>query len=263
MLIKLLKYDLKYMIKNMSIFYILGLFFSVTSRILFSIDQSAIVNILGHISVGCMFSMIANILINTIMRSWVRFRNSVYKDEAYLTHTLPVTKNDIYKSKFFQALIFFIISFIVIVSCLFITYYTEDRWILLVDYINTVTTGLNFNTSLFIISMLFIVFLEVFNAIQSGFLGIILGHRRNNNKVGFSVLFGFGAYLLSQSIVVLLVFIAGLFDSSVMDLFNNNALFNANAYKTLIILAIGLYMLMIGLMSIICRIIFNKGVNIE
>ena len=125
MLIKLLKYDLKYMIKNMSIFYILSIFFAILTRILFNIEQSVIISIIGQISVGCMFAMIANTLINTIMRSWIRFRDSLYKDEAYLTHTLPVTKNELYNSKFIQTFIFFFISFIVIILSLFIAYYSK------------------------------------------------------------------------------------------------------------------------------------------
>ena len=106
MLSKLLKYDLKYMIKNMTVFYVLAIFFSITTRILFNMNQSVIIIIIGQISVGCMFAMVANILINTMMRSWVRFRDSIYKDEGYLTNTLPVTKNDIYNSKFIQTLLF-------------------------------------------------------------------------------------------------------------------------------------------------------------
>ena len=95
MLSKLLKYDLKYMIKSMSVFYILAIFFAVLTRIFFSLEKSVIITIIGQITVGCMFSMIANTLINTMMRSWVRFRDSLYKDESYLTHTLPVTKNEL------------------------------------------------------------------------------------------------------------------------------------------------------------------------
>jgi hypothetical protein len=66
MLNKLLKYDLKYMIKNMSVFYILAVFFAILTRIYFSLNQTVIVNIIGQISVGCMFSMVGSILINTI-----------------------------------------------------------------------------------------------------------------------------------------------------------------------------------------------------
>lgn len=263
MLNKLLKYDLKYMIKNMSIFYILALLFGIITRILFSLNQTVMIKILGQISVGCMFAMIANILINTIMRSWIRFRDSIYKDEAYLTHTLPVTKNDIYNSKFIQTLIFFIVGFFIIILTLFITYYTKDRWLDLRNLISTITTGLEFNTTLFVISFITIIFLEVFNAIQCGFLGIILGYKRNNSKIGFSVLFGFITYLLSQSIVLLLVFIVGLFNTSIMNLFTSNILLDTNSLKLLIILAIIIYVLIIILISIICKKEFNKGINIE
>ena len=263
MLNKLLKYDLKYMIKNMSIFYILTIFFAITTRILFSLEQTIIVNILGQISVGCMFAMLGNILINTIMRSWVRFTDSIYKDEAYLTHTLPVTKNDIYNSKFIQTLIFFIVGFLVILFSLFIAYYTKDRWIMLKDLIGTITTGLEFNTTLFVISFIVIIFLEIFNAIQCGFLGIILGHKKNNNKVVLSVLFGFTAYMLSQGIVLLLIFIVGLFNSSIMNLFTSNILLDTSSFKLLIVLASIVYLLIIILMSIVCKKEFNKGVNIE
>ena len=263
MLNKLLKYDLKYMIKNMSVFYILAVFFAILTRILFSLNQSVIVNIISQISVGCMYAMVANILINTMMRSWIRFRDSIYKDESYLTHTLPVTKNNIYNSKFIQTLVFFIFGFIVILLSLFIAYYTKERWLMLKGLINSITTGLNFNTTLFVISFMTVVFLEFFNAIQCGFFGIILGYRRNNNKLGFSVLFGFISYLLAQSIVLLLVFIVGLFDESIMNLFKSNILLDASSLKLLIILSIVIYLLVIGLMSILCKKVLNKGVNVE
>jgi len=263
MLSKLLKYDLKYMIKNMSAFYILAIFFAITTRILFDIEQSFMIHILGQISMGCMIAMIANIIINVMMRSWVRFRDSLYKDEAYLTHTLPVSKNNIYDSKFLQALLFFVFSFIIVIITLIITFYTHDRWIMLKDYVNAVTTGLEFNTSLFIISMLGIIFLEIFNAIQCGFLGIVLGYRRDNGKIGYSVLFGFIAYLIAQSIVLALVFIVGLFNGDIMALFENTAVINSEGFKILVVLAIIIYLSIITIMNISCKKILNKGVNIE
>ena len=263
MLTKLLKYDLKYMLKNMSVFYILALFFGLTTRILFSLNETIMIKILSQISVGCLFSMLANVLINTMMRSWIRFRDSIYKDEAYLTHTLPVTKNDIYNSKFIQTLIFFIVGFLVILLSLFIAYYTKDRWLLLKGVISSITTGLDFNTTLFVISFITIIFLEVFNAIQCGFLGIILGNQKNNGKIGYSVFFGFIAYLLSQSIVLLLIFIVGLFDQSIMNLFTSDILLDTSTMKLLIVLAIIIYFIIILLMSLLCKKALNKGVNIE
>ena len=263
MLNKLLKYDLKYMIRNMSIFYILTIFFAITTRILFSLDETFMIKLISQISVGCMFSMAANVLINTMMRSWIRFRDSLYKDEAYLTHTLPVTKNDLYNSKFLQTLIFFIIGFILILVSLFITYYTKDNWTAITNFVKNITTGLNLNTVLFVISIIIVVFLEIFNAIQCGFLGIILGYKINHNKIAFSVLFGFITYLLSQSLVLLLIFIVGLFDKSIMSLFTNNVIVNTNSFKLLILLSIIFYLIVIVLMYFICKRELNKGVNVE
>ena len=264
MLIKLLKYDLKYMLKNMIIFYILSLFFAITTRILFNMNQSIIVNLIGQISVGCMFSMIANILINTMMRSWIRFRDSLYKDEAYLTHTLPVTKNELYNSKFIQTFIFFFIGFIVVLLSLFITYYSKENWLVITNYVKTITTGLNMSTLFFIIMAIILIFLEVFNAIQCGFLGMILGYQKNSGKIGFSVLFGFIIYLVAQTMVLSLVFIYGLFDSSVMELFKTTTInINVNAFKILAIVSSIFYLIIIFSMSIICKKLLNKGVNIE
>ena len=264
MLNKLLKYDLKYMLKNMSIFYILAIFFAITTRIFFSLEQSVIINIIGQISVGCMFSMIASTLINTMMRSWVRFRDSIYKDESYLTHTLPVTKNDIYNSKFLQTLIFFFISFAVILISLFIAYYSKDNWTAITAYIKTITTGLNMSTSFFVIMVIILIFLEVFNAIQCGFYGMILGHKKNNGKLGYSALFGFIIYLLAQTIVLALVFVYGLFDSSVMELFKTATVsIDVKAFKVLAIVSSLLYLVIIFIMSILCKKELKKGVNIE
>lgn len=264
MLNKLLKYDLKYMIKNMAIFYILSIFFAITTRILFNMDQSVIINIIGQISVGCMFSMIASTLINTMMRSWVRFRNSLYKDESYLTHTLPVTKSELYNSKFIQTLIFFFISFLVILISLFIAYYSKENWLVITNYVKTITTGLNMSTSFFITIAIIIIFLEVFNAIQCGFFGIILGHKMNNGKIGCSVLFGFIIYLLAQSLILCLVFIYGIFDSTVMELFKTATInIDVKAFKTLAIVSSLLYISIIFFMSLLCKKELNKGVNVE
>ena len=263
MLSKLLKYDLKYMIKNMCPFYILAIFFAIVTRILFSLNQTVIVQILGQISVGCMFSMTVSTIMNTVIRSWVRFKDSLYRDEAYLTHTLPVTKNQIYNSMFIETLIFFVVGFAVAILALFITYYTKARWLVLTTAINKITTGLNFNTALFVTGFLAVVFLEIFNAIQCGYLGMILGFRQSNGKIGYSVLFGFAAYLIAQSLVLSLVFVAGLFDSSIMALFNNEILLDTGVFKLLMLLSVVLYVVIIFIMSIVCKKILNKGVNIE
>ena len=264
MLNKLLKYDLKYMIKNMSVFYILTIFFAITTRLLSLPEQSIMISIIRRISFGCMIAMIANVMINVMMRSWVRFRDSLYKDESYLTHTLPVSKNNLYNSKFIQTVIFYFIGFIIALLGLFIAFYSKDNWEALRTFITAITTGMNMRTSFFLAIAIIIIFLEIFNAIQCGFLGIILGHKMNNGKIGYSVLFGFITYLIAQGLVLGLVFAYGFIDPTVMELFKTATInIDVNAFKILAVLSAILYLIIIFVMSIICKIELNKGVNIE
>ena len=63
MLKKLLKYDLKYIYKNLIVFYSLAIFFAIVTRIFLSIDNSSIATILGQISSGVTIAMFFNIVI--------------------------------------------------------------------------------------------------------------------------------------------------------------------------------------------------------
>ena len=263
MLGKVMKYDLKWICKPLLVFYILGLIFSVATRLMGNIQNSIVFTVITQICSGAAISMMASIVINSLMRCWVRFIRNIYKDESYLTHTLPVTKNEIYDSKFIQTLVFFTVGFIIVILSLFIAYYTEERWELLKGIINGLSTSLNVNTTFFVIGFLAVVFLEAFNAIQCGFLGMILGNRKNNNKTLLSVVFGLIAYMASQIIVLILMFIIGMLNNNIMDLFTQEVLLTNSSIKLLIILAIIIYLIAIIVMNIISKILFNKGVNVE
>ena len=120
------------------------------------------------------------------------------------------------------------------------------------------------STTFFILMSIIVIFLEVFNAIQCGFLGIIIGYKKNNGKIGYSVLFGFSAYLIAQTLVLALVFVYGFFDASVMELFKTATInIDVDAFKTLAILSSILYLIIILGMSILCKKLLNRGVDIE
>ena len=221
MLKKLLKYDFKDMYKFLSVFYILSIVFAISTRILLGLKQTVIISIISQISIGFMFSMLASSLINTLMRNWVRFKDTLYKDESYLTHTLPVTKMQIYESKFILSLTNLATTFIVIFLSVLIAYQSKDNLSIITNYIDNVSKIFNVNSITFIIFMILILFLEIYTGLQSGFLGIILGHRKSNNKVMHSVIFGFIVYIICQLIVLLILFIVALFNSDVMKMFTD------------------------------------------
>ncbi len=262
MLKKLLKYDLKNMLKSISIFYLLSIVFAITTRILEGLNETIVVNIITQISMGIMFSMIASSIINTLMRNWVRFKQTIYGDESYLTHTLPVTKHQILTSKSLLSAINLLITFIVCIISLLIAFYTKDNIMYLKDLTTVISTSIDINPKVFIVLVFMILYLEVYNIIISGYLGILLGHKKSNNKVGFSVLYGFITYILTQLIVLLCIYIIGLFNQDVMNVFTSNNL-NYSIITPLIYTFTLIYIVIIYIVNIVSNKVFNKGVNVE
>lgn len=263
MLSKLLKYDIKTINKNLIIFYSLSLFFAILTRIFFMIENSAIMHVLALVCSGATISMIFNILINNLMRLWVRFKANLYGDESYLTHTLPVTKKELYLSKFIVSVITLLISVIVIVISLFIAYYSKENLQLVKNLLMPLASVYESTIIKIILLFVFVCFLELMNILQSGYTGIILGHQRNNSKMGASVLFGFITYLITQIVAIITVFIVGLFNDNLMNLFMTIDEFDVPTVKLCIAIAVGVYTFNIVVLYIFNLVQFKKGVNVE
>ena len=145
MLGKLLKYDLKDLLKSISVFYILSFIGAVLTRIFCSVTNTIIIEIIKQVCMGFMFSMLASSLINTLMRNWVRFKQTLYGDESYLTHTLPVTKKEIIISKLLLGFINMFITFVVIIISLLIAFYTKEIYTNIINMLDTLLVSININ----------------------------------------------------------------------------------------------------------------------
>ena len=262
MLKKLLKYDLEWCYKPLVVFYILALFFSLTVRIVESFEQSLIVLIIDKICCGIVIAMIVNILINCFMRNWVRFVKNIYKDESYLTHTLPVSRNKIYLSKILTAIITLLTSFVVIIVCLAIATLNKDTWSFLKASLEQ--SAIYFDSSVFsLISVMIItIFFEFLFMVMSGILGIIIGHRSNNLKIIKSIVIGFAVYMILSSMSLIALFIAGLLNSNIMSVFNNIEV-SSNALKSMMLIGILVYAVYNLAIYFIGNKLLNKGVDVD
>ena len=263
MLKKLLKYDLENIFKVLIIFYSLSLFFAVLTRIFLNIDNSFIMDIIGKVCSGVTISMMFNILINNLMRLWSRFKSNFYGDESYLTHTLPVCKKTLYLSKVLSAVITLFISVLVIGLTLFIAYYSKGNIQFLKKLLLPVANAYNSTIVKLLLALLFIFFLEFANALQSGYTGIILGHKMSSGKLGFSVLFGFVTYTITQLFSLLMIFIVALFNKDIMNLFYTTDIINVDMLKVIVYLAIAIYILTLIIGYFINLKLFKKGVNVD
>ena len=263
MLGKLLKYDLKWVYKVVGIFYILAFVFSIIGRGLNEIENSALYSIIAKISFGFAISMMINSLINCLMRLWARFNINLYKDESYLTHTLPVEKKKIYLSKVLSALICIFTTTIVIIICLFICYYSKENLEILKVLLELAATTYNTTVLKLLLLITIVIFLEVIFIVLIGYVGSIIGHKSNKNKMIRTVVVGFGLYLLMQVITLGVIGIYGLFNAEVMNLINTTDIINIDAIKSVMYLGIIVYIMYIVSLYFLGKKQFEKGVNVD
>lgn len=263
MLGKLLKYNLKDSYKFLIIFYSLSILGAILTRMISLINNSLIFDIIWQILSGFTISMMISMLINNIMRCWVRFNDTFYKDESYLTHTLPINKKTIFLSKFLNSVITLFTSILVILITLFIAYYSKNN----LEILKTTIDGLAniFDTTLIgvILGTFLVLFLELLLGINTGITGIILGNKMNDKKTLFSIIFGFMVYIGYQMILLLVLFITALFNNDLMKIFTSNVMINFNIIKLVIILSIIFYSILVIINYFVgCKLIKN-GVNVD
>lgn len=257
MLKKLLKYDLKWCYKALTIFYILSIIFAILTRVFINIDGRILFTIIGKIMQGITITLLINILINNILRIWARVIKNFYSDEAYLTHTLPIKKETLFLSKVLTTIITLLTSTIVIVISLLICYYSKENIEILKNILNQINIS-----NITIISTILIFYLEILFIILSGITAIILGYKQNNNKLLKSVLFGLIIYFIMQTLILVIIFVIGLFNKEIMDLFKTNNI-TPNLLKQMLSLSTIIYIIYNIILYIIGNNTFKKGVNID
>ena len=262
MLGKLLKYDLKWIYKLVIVFYALAFIFSLFSRMFISIGDSLLWSILSKISSGITVSMLVSSIINTLMRSWVRFVRNIYKDEGYLTNTLPVSKRDIYLSKVLSSIIIMLTTTIVIITCLFICYYSKENIDILKKVLEMTANSYNTNVIKLILTIGMIFFLELTFILLVGYTGIIIGHSSNNNKIVKSIIWAFGMYIFTQLITIGLIYIIGLFNKDIMNIITTNIV-SIKGIKNILVGGIVMYIIYNIIYYFIGKRELEKGINID
>ena len=263
MLKKILKYDLLYIYKVLIVFYTLSLFFAVMTRITTIDNPPLIMLIINKILSGTTIALIINIIINSIMRIWVRFKNNIYGDESYLTHTLPVKKENIYLSKILAILITMLTSMLIIGLTLFIACYSKTTIEVIKNSLNIIAQTYNSAIIILLITILLVLTVELLTIVFSGITGIIIGHKKNNNKIIHSIIFGLITYIISQVLVLIITYLIALINPNIMEIFKTNQITNISTIKTFIYIALVIYTFILITLNILNMKLLKKGVNVE
>lgn len=258
MLSKLLKYDFKSLLKSLIPIYLIGLFIAVFN-FLFQKLASKIV-ILELPSVLILFLWVVIIIgipLVTFFISISKYYNNIIKDEGYLTHTLPVKKNQLIMSKLISSVLVMILSVIVSLIILMVGYGIGD----VIEFVTTRLSLIEVSIIILILNIIMVLVSYILQMIMV-YTAISLGQIHNQNKIIYSIVYGIVMYTLNQIISVIILIIPVLFDRNFLNYFNQD-----NLPEEAYLFIVGLSLIMSIVFSLVYYIIniktLEKKLNLE
>lgn len=255
MLSKLIKYDLKYIYKQLIIFYGIVLVSAIIARLTDIHSNIFLIKFIHEFTFGCTIGFGFGMFINGSMRTWVRLRYNFYGSESYLTHTLPVNRQTLWTAKFISGII---ITLTNVLACL------AAFLILTIDKDFVENWALDDPTMLaFYASFAFAVLCQLVYIIQSGFTGVIFGHLHNNNRTLFSVVYGIAVYYVGSMILLGIATLWSLLDPEISNMIWHGITPDINIVDKLLIGLSLIYLALIGVTYCVNRKLLKNGVNVD
>lgn len=223
MLSKLIKYDLKYIYKQLIIFYgitiVLAIIARLTDGVYEMVNPPFLLIFIHEFAQGAAFGFMLGAFINASMRIWARIKYTLYGDESYLTHTLPLKRSTVWLAKFLTVVIVLLVNILLLAIVALIVYYSPEIF-------ETWYSHTDMNTCWTILAVLLGLFSQVLFIIMSGIAGIILGHRHNHNPMAHAVIYGIIIYLAGGMLIMAACFVWSRFDSNI-----NQIMFEGNIHS--------------------------------
>ena len=256
-----MKYDLKKMLKLLIWLYPFALVLAGITRLLSIWNDIQAIKIVGMVFAGFTYAVVANIIVNTFVHILLRFSNSFYKDESYLTHTLPVKKNTLLLSKYLSSLIVILASVLCSFLSLFIIFYSHEFMQNLKMALDGVVSGFSMSSGLFVFLIILIIFSQICAMMSMAFSAIVKGYSYNHRR-GIKGLLWFLAYYCACLItIIILAVIVTAITGDISTLFSNQM--SSGAFLSVMIVALVSYIGVAILFYFVCRKEFNKGVNVD
>lgn len=259
MLRKLIKYDFLWMNRNMVIIFTITVILSIFTRIASNYTGSIMGDLIFGILRGFTIAAFANTVINSVIRIWERFRQSLYKDESYLIHTLPVSKKKLYDSKTISGIGAILLSLVVVITCFFIAFWDNDIY----EYFRAIFK--DGDMAFILLGILVTAILEAVYAVNVGIFSLVVGHRFNNARIARSVILGIFLYFALQTLLLGIIYAIGIFDDSIKAMFGDasDVAIKFSTYRTLIIAADIIYLIFTVGLYFAGKRLFVKGVNVD
>lgn len=212
MLGKVIKYDMKYLNRLLVPYYLILIGMAGLIRLLGIIgEHNAAIKVTSTIIKVFFFVGVALVLVYTLVIVLKRFYDNTYKEEGYLTHTLPIKRGNVIDSKIILSVFYVIVGIGVMALTLMIAVYSTELVETIKNILAEINLGFNISMAKLIIYMVLIVFSSYFSYLLMIMAGMSIGQTFNDKRTLWSVVFSVLIYYVSQiiSTVVMLVFSFG------------------------------------------------------
>jgi len=261
MIKKLMKYDLKKMTYILLYIYAISIGLAGLTRLIFIGKNIQAVKIIGYVFQGLTYSAIGSILVNTFVHILRAFVGGFYKDESYLTHTLPVNKNKLLVSKYLASLITIFTSVVVCFVSLFIMFYSKSFISSLKVFIEVTVSGFNMSVPLFLFLMVTIIFSQICAIMSMAFCAVVKANTYNHKRVMKGLIWFFIFYFGSMFVTLILIVSIFAIKGSLSELLAS--VLSQSSFTLILIVGLILYVAYAVVFYFVTNKLFNKGVNVD
>ena len=196
MLGKVLKYDLKALCRYLIPLYAVLFGLGIMIRLLGFFDNVSIIAIIcGLMMVALVVLSCLSFVLNGIF-SVKYYLENLFKDEGYLTHTLPVKKGTLLFSKVLASLVTFSMTALVLIISLIVAFYQKGLFVDVVKVLNLSIYGMSVYE--FLLFMIVYGIIGYVATILMVYAAIAIGYSRSSNKLVSSVVWGLIFYFVME-----------------------------------------------------------------
>ncbi len=182
-----------------------------------------------------------------------RYQNALFKDQGYLTHTLPVSKHTLLLSQLLVVFIMTVISILLFFVCIAIAYFTAETFYSISVIISELfDMTFEFYPAHFVLSIIMLI-VSAIESVLLFYLGIALGNANAQHKTLLTVVFC--VVLLWGSSLLLNI------TNLLMATFVGNDFVGGYLYVIITNIAVGAVLSVVAYFLII--FIMNKKLNLE
>lgn len=279
MLRKLLKYEFMSTARVFGLCYIGVLVAALLMRIFGDIAYTQnlqngtgifnVTEILTMTSTGFYFLMIAAVCVLTFVLILQRFWKNLMGSEGYLMHTLPVHAWQQIASKLIAAVVWTLLSGVVIVLSVMVLAMTGEAFAAILQGFGELLAAFQQEYGMPLVVILLELFLLGVAMIAASVLqiyaAIMIGHQANKHRVLLSVVVYFGIDMVFNVAFLMLISSVGLFPAPLMEQFGAflAGLDVVEASQLMIWCGIGLHVALCAAFFLICEFMMRRRLNLE